>query len=823
MSTFIVGDVLAEKYEIKAILGAGGMGTVYRARQLGLGRDVAIKVPNPQALDVPGFLSRFSREAMLVARLTHDNIVQVYEYHEGDDGVYIVMEYVEGHDLKRMITKPPSDLKVKDLANILRATCEGLSHAHEFGIVHRDIKPHNIMVQSIGRSKWRVKIMDFGIAHLGENTNLTMQQEQLTVTGQAIGTPTYMSPEQIRGTGVTAQSDIYSFGCVAFYCFTRQTPFMGTGFTVAASHLSDPAPAIRSRVPSLPSELDSVVSKCLEKDPNARPQDAADAGEELFNALQPIFDLKMSSIWPAGHEQPAGTDIVDPTASLQSSAQAPTVQGAPLTSETKRDQQPIVSPDFEPTAVDKKVAFEGERQAADQALAGGLTDAESPTRTSPAQVTNATIPYSGAAAPAVSTATERTPSKPMNKMVPMAAAVFVVLLIGGIVVGLMLRGKDGEQLAAAANGMGGDPVLNVGNGGGEPPGTPEGLGNPDVAPGIPAALETTPTPQELITKPTATPTASPAPKPTEDLMAQRIAAIRGDFSRAGTLPEKVRVWEGVRGNDLLEAAAREQLLEEFARDVTFSPPMSRILGGRSFTMGSRSGPGISEDEQPQHNVMLSPYKIGLYEVTALEFATFLNSINNADRYYRPGNNTNIQFEDGKWVPVEGRALHPANAVTWDAAHQYAVWLSAQTGEPYRLPTEAEWENAATGESGGMGKTYPWGSSTPDNLLAQFNGVDTVPVDEKARGQNSIGVYQMAGNVAEWCRDYYDETAYLNHQEKDPLVSSEPTSGFVRRVVRGGSFISQDGGDLRATKRARLGPDERANDVGFRLAMEASGS
>jgi len=281
------------------------MGAVYHARQLDLGRDVAIKVPHREALQIPGFTQRFAREAKTIAKLVHDNIVQVYEFHQSESDLFLVMEYVEGKDLQAMVKNPPPEMKVGDFAKILNLAAQGLAYAHEFGVVHRDIKPHNIMVgRQGGKGRWRVKIMDFGIAHIDQGTQFT-EVQQLTVTGQSIGTPSYMSPEQVRGLGVTHLSDIYSFGCVMFYVFSRRTPFVGTGYTIAAAHLGEPAPSMHSFLSNVPEEYDRIVRECLEKDPALRPQDTNEIGDRLMRALEPIAEISMAEVWATLVRTPA--------------------------------------------------------------------------------------------------------------------------------------------------------------------------------------------------------------------------------------------------------------------------------------------------------------------------------------------------------------------------------------------------------------------------------------------------------------------------------------------------------------------------------------
>lgn len=805
MSNFVVGDTLAGKYEIKAVLGSGGMGTVYRARQIDLGRDVAIKVPNPQALEVPGFLTRFSREARLVAKLVHDNVVQVYEYQESQTNVYIVMEYVEGQDLKALIMNPPADLTVRDLAVILRGACEGLAHAHEFGIVHRDIKPHNIMVEQRARGKWRVKIMDFGIAHMDANANLTMMnQEQLTVTGQAIGTPSYMSPEQIRGSGVSPKSDIYSMGCVIFYAFTRTTPFQGTGFTVAASHLSDAPPAIRSRAPNLPPEVEDVVYKCLEKDPDARPIDASDLGQELFEALKPIFDTKMLDIWPTPGSAGGGTDVLKQTKPLDPSlASAATVMEGAVTETTPSggkkikvadsDRIPGVSPHSRTATLPQKIAPREQTRHHTQTSATGQT-----------------VPYQqppaidGDAAGAVGDAGDA-PSAvvPKKNVAFIAAAVLIPLLLIGVIGGIYFKDKLG--------GKSGEDTSNGGQSGTDP--------QPTLVVNVQPTPTAGPDKTSAPPKPTPTVTPSPRPSPSIDPAVARMEALKSNFSKTNGLSERAQLWQQAAGDDDPRLA---DVAKEFALETARNPELRAIPAG-TFTMGSPPNEGESE-ERPQYNVNLSAYEIGKYEVTALEFCAFLNEVGKAeaDKLMRAADRTNISYDDTRklFEPKQGRFLHPANSVTWEGASRYAEWLSQKTGERYRLPTEAEWENAARA---GSSFRFPWGDSDPVPRQAQYNasGEGTVAVVEMSNGRNSWGLSHMSGNVAEWCSDWYLERAYDEGDRDNPKGPINPPSSDrrPRKVVRGGSFQSLYSTDIRNARRDRVEPDKASPDLGFRIVRE----
>lgn len=822
MSDFAVGDVLASKYEIKAILGAGGMGTVYRARQMDLGRDVAIKVPRPEALEIPGFMARFTREAHTVARLTHDNIVQVYEYSESKDNVYIAMEFVEGQDLKSLVGKPPDDLQVRDIAHILRSSCEGLSHAHEFGIVHRDIKPHNIMVQRGSRNKWRVKIMDFGIAHLEANANFTVQQEQLTMTGQAIGTPSYMSPEQIRGSGVTGKSDIYSMGCVIFFCFTRTTPFQGTGFTVAAAHLSEPPPSLRARLNILPPEVDQILARCLEKDPANRPDDASDLGQELFDALKPLFDTPMADLWNSTVEGLADTDLIPPTVGVDEKG-APASAGATVTSTAVGESDPTVAEGSAPTVISQPDAKSPPRPPAAPPSSQQPPPSGTPeTPTSTSAVTGSTQAYQGEHAAAVTTTTVAPADN--RKLILIFAAVLVPILLIGTIVGLLMAG-------------GGDPtpdpdptVIAAGpEAGADPPPTGNGMtsevspiGPDNLPPATTATPDPTPepspepTPEVTVVRPTPTQvpaTPSPEPTPTTDPFDTQVQLAQGRFSRSETLPSRIGFWnEFSREQD----PRWREITNEWARVIALNPDM-RVVTSGSYTMGAEgAGP-----DAPRHNVSLSSFHISRYEVTSLELVVYLNGlpVEEARRVYRGGDGMNIVFDEGegRFKPREGRALHPANGVSYDLATSYANWLSLQTGKPFRLPTEAEWEVAARTN---LSYTFPWGNSVPASGQANYSAQGTVPVNDMTGGTNTFGLHHMAGNVAEWCLDYYDAGAYTRGDRRNPVVRTPPSDSAVhRRVVRGGSFLSRTPESISSVSRSRMEPNRADPDLGFRLVME----
>jgi serine/threonine-protein kinase len=268
------------RYEVGAILGYGGMAEVHAGRDVRLGRDVAIKLLRADLARDPSFQSRFRREAQSAASLNHPAIVAVYDTGEdSDDGVvapYIVMEYVEGRTLRQVLETEGRLLPQRAL-EITAQVCAALDQAHQAGIVHRDVKPGNVMLTPSGD----VKVMDFGIARAVTGAGATMTQ-----TASVIGTANYLSPEQARGEHVDARSDVYSTGCLLYELLTGAPPFSGdTAVSVAYQHVrEDPVPPSRVE-PDVSASVDAIVLKAMAKNPANRYQSAADLRADLERAL----------------------------------------------------------------------------------------------------------------------------------------------------------------------------------------------------------------------------------------------------------------------------------------------------------------------------------------------------------------------------------------------------------------------------------------------------------------------------------------------------------------------------------------------------------
>ena len=277
----LVGRTVAGRYVIAEKIGAGGMGSVYRARHEVVGRDVAIKFLAPELAIDPTSRTRFLREAKAANRIKYEHIIDITDYGETDDGlVFLVMEYLDGVPLNEEIANGP--MRPARALDIALQVAQALARAHELDVIHRDIKPDNIYLLS-GYDGDFVKILDFGLAQM-------KGELRLTATGTVFGTPEYMAPEQARGSALTAAVDLYALGCVLFEMLTAELPFAGTTPELILQHLREPAPAPSRRRANIPKAIDDLVQKLLEKEPEARHRDAFHLCEEIKRALASLPD-----------------------------------------------------------------------------------------------------------------------------------------------------------------------------------------------------------------------------------------------------------------------------------------------------------------------------------------------------------------------------------------------------------------------------------------------------------------------------------------------------------------------------------------------------
>ena len=256
----MIGEVVGGRYELQELVGSGGMSSVYRALDRLLERNVALKILHPHFVDDEEYVERFRREARAVAQLSHPNIVTVIDRGEADGQQYIVFEYIDGASLKQLIDRT-GPLPTRRAIELTLQVADALCFAHQAGLVHRDIKPQNVLVTDDGEAK----VTDFGIAR-----SLDVEHG-VTQTGTVLGTSNYLSPEQARGQTVTPSTDVYSLGVVVYELLTGEVPFPGDNFVaVAMKHINEPPPSLLERRPDVPLRLVDAVERALAKDPAER-------------------------------------------------------------------------------------------------------------------------------------------------------------------------------------------------------------------------------------------------------------------------------------------------------------------------------------------------------------------------------------------------------------------------------------------------------------------------------------------------------------------------------------------------------------------------
>ncbi|MDQ3660137.1 MAG: Stk1 family PASTA domain-containing Ser/Thr kinase [Actinomycetota bacterium] len=301
-------DVYGGRYEVLGRAGAGGMAEVYRARDELLGREVALKVLSERFAHDSSFVERFRREAQSAANLSHPNVVSLYDYGSDDGSYFIVMEYIDGQALSDIISSE-APLLPERAADIASDVTGALQRAHSADLVHRDIKPGNIMITSTGQTK----VTDFGIARaLGHG------EQTMTQTGMVIGTASYLSPEQAQGNPVDPRSDIYSLGCVLYEMLTGRVPFAGdTPLSIAYKHVREEAQPPSRLNSDVPAELDAIALKALAKNPDNRYASADEMREDLQRFLSgqkvlatPLLNEATTVAAPVG-----GTEVLRPTGS----------------------------------------------------------------------------------------------------------------------------------------------------------------------------------------------------------------------------------------------------------------------------------------------------------------------------------------------------------------------------------------------------------------------------------------------------------------------------------------------------------------------------
>lgn len=290
----LIGQTLDGRYRVDAVLGQGGMGMVFKGVQTSMQRPVALKTLHPQLAMAPSFFERFRREAEIASRLHHPNIITIFDFGQTADGMcYFVMELLEGESLRQRV-KRQGPMTLREAAAIVEQTALGVGHAHKQNVIHRDIKPHNVMLTQVDGNEY-VKVLDFGLVKALEQE----EEEHLTSTGQVLGTPQYMPPEQAGGEVVDQRSDLYSLTGVFFYCLTGHSPFgansVRKALTASLTGKVPPVATYRQGAP-VPDAIDRFIAKGLKPEKEDRFQSADEFIQALLAATAGLPDAVLDAV-----------------------------------------------------------------------------------------------------------------------------------------------------------------------------------------------------------------------------------------------------------------------------------------------------------------------------------------------------------------------------------------------------------------------------------------------------------------------------------------------------------------------------------------------
>jgi serine/threonine-protein kinase len=739
-----VGRVLGGRYQLSQVIGSGGMGEIYRARRLHIGDTVAVKVLRPDVVENEKSRQRFYREARAAAMLHHPNAVVIHDFGEDTDGTaYIVMELLLGRSLRQVLVEEGT-VNALRCYGIIRQACAALDAGHRNGIIHRDIKPDNIILLDSNDGVDHIKILDFGIAKLRDQALDTLSMEQrLTNVGTVIGTPHYMAPEQCQGEEADARSDIYSLGVVLYELLTGVAPFLAkTPTGVAIKHVTEKPRPLRELNPGVSESVGRVVLKALEKDPNVRQQTALELARDFESAIR--SESTAETLIRSGEQ----TLIDHDTLRL---ARAQKTEGMATPPETGASR-PVENPAGFETAVNVPPVTDQFKESMTGPVPPKVTAEQKPLtdnlRTQfipPTELlgseTDILPQASPPASPKVSTPPPE-PSRPTavdplrtDPYIPASAAL----------------GPPPADVRPAAE----KPAAV------EPP-RPAKPGKENATPRLAQAEKK----GESSVRSTVPAPAAPA-KSKMPLLAAAAGVVLvlgaiGAWMLSGGKSNTASVSPSPTVAPSVEAQATPAASPTSAYPEVIAPEgMVFVLGG-PLQIGREDG---EENEKPVHTVTIKPFFMDKTEVTNLQYQNFIEATN----YTPPPIWKGAQFPAGE-------ETLPVRDVTWEDARAYAEWAGK------RLPTEEEWEFAARGPEG---RLYPWGEKfIPDaaNVKAD-NGEkrDLMPVGHFVAGTSPFGIVDMAGNAYEWTASDY--IAYPGGKLTTP-------EGFKNlKVIRGGSYES----------------------------------
>jgi len=671
--------LVLDVYVVLDKIGEGGMGQVYRARHKTMGRVVAIKTLPEGAVKSDEAVGRFRREIKAIARLSHPNIVTAHDAGQAEGRHFLVMQYVEGEDLSTLVHKQ-GPLPVRRAIEYVLQAARGLEYAHAKGVVHRDVKPSNLLLDNEGA----IRVLDLGLARLTEplGPHDGTEPGSLTSTGQTMGTIDFMSPEQAEDPrAADERSDVYSLGCTLFFLLTGRPVYAGDFLVKLLAHREAPIPLLRAERRDVPRELDGVFQRMVAKTPDDRYGSMGDVIAELERLLSdqpgPVGKTTdhrggRSVLGPSPEDRDGGGEkgVEQPLPVVVPVAATPRGRG-----QTSRKQRILMG-----------VAAGG---VAAVLLGLGLT----------LTLKKSHVALEGAVDEAHS---ERTPSAQRE------------------IAGSQHPKRESQEVALPSPGV------------------------------------------------------SEAPQPA-------VAPFTSEEAK-----DHQRRWAAYLGVSV-------EVENSIGMKLVLIPPGEFLMGASAEEIEevrerSKSVPDLAPESvewfldgiSPQHRVILTrPFYMGIHEVTVGQYRRFADETGYVTEAARTGR--------GKWQ-APGHAQnedHPVVQITWNDVAAFLDWLSKKEGKTYRLPTDAEREYTCR-----AGTTTRFYFGNDEAALSDYewwganSGGAPHPVGEKL--PNAWGLYDMLGNIREWCSDYYSVTYYQRSPLRDPTGpdSPDPDAG---RVLRLGSY------------------------------------
>ncbi len=767
-----IREEFAGKYEILQLLGYGGMGALYKARQKKPERLVVLKLMLHGRFASEKYRMRFAREAQAVARLKHPGIVSVYEFGEVNGQPYFTMEYVEGSNIKEYALG--RSLEKEEICQIILKVCRAVAYAHQRGVIHRDIKPSNILVDGTGNPR----LLDFGLARL--NSEHVPEGINMTEAGEVMGTPSYMSPEQTLGRPeeIDMRSDVYSIGVLFYELLTAQLPYQ-----VDHAHSLESLHTIREAVPPrlsdiqprVDNDLDAIVLKCLEKHRDMRYQSAVEVAEDISRYLrgQPVEARPATSLYHLRKLTWRHRNVFVPLAVAAVLVIALTAAFMAYMIRQKRQAETGMA-----AAQQEKqeiIQFLGElkavRTGVDNLLAQG--------RWSEA--------YSAAAF--------------AEKHLPEDAGLAGYTDLVGGRIGNATAGEP-EQIALLIEDLHFDDArsrMTQLRDLAETVGLPELAAQlKDLADGFDEAcwrsamryMQRNGGSVWVLEKFLAECSTSANAEFAKSMLREKRTSIRyteWPFDAA----EAARRQTETVGTMGIKARQSVSLGADLALDLMLVP-------AGEFMMGAAEAEGFSADQNPPHRVRITePFYLGTTETTRAQFEAVTG------RTLAPPEG----YEDADAV-----GDLPA-AVSWQEAHLFCTELSRRTQLTFRLPTEAEWEYACRAGCKNVYGEAEDGDRLPDCAWYVDNAEGKPhPVGQKQ--PNAWGLSDMRGNVQEWCEDWYDSRYYFSSPVDNP---TGPNKGRYK-ALRGGSW-ADDAAELQAAYRKAAEPEGARPMYGFRVRVD----